>query len=264
MVKTREQILYIAGAVLLTAVLYFGFDTKPSTQKVLEKSRALTTKEFDVQSLEKEAVKHLKPEAGNYLETLESQANHVDQDSQKVRLLKEISGFWYSNSENLLAGMYAKQVAELENTAESWSIAGASLATVLQQKELDPKKLGFARDEAVECFENAISLEPKVVEHRINQALCYIEVPAQEMPMKGIQMLAGLATSFPDSPLPPYHLARLAAQTGQYERAAQRIEQALALDPKNSRFACLAVEIYKALHNTEKVEKLNVVCAAQQ
>jgi tetratricopeptide (TPR) repeat protein len=160
--------------------------------------------------------------------------------------------------------MYAKEVAEIEKTAESWSIAGASLAAVLQQKELDEKKLGFARDEAVESFENAISIEPKVVEHRINQALCYIQVPQQDMPMKGIQMLAGLATSFPDSPLPPFHLARLAVQTGQYERAAERIEQAMALDPTNSRYACLGVEIYKALNNAEKVEKLNPICAHKQ
>jgi tetratricopeptide (TPR) repeat protein len=259
-VKFKEQILYIGGAILLVAVLYFGFDTKPSSQKVLEKSRALNTREFDIQSLEKEAMTRLNPEDKSYLEILESQAAHVAEDSQKVRLLKEISGFWYRQQEHLIAGMYAKQVAETENTAESWSIAGASLAAVLKQKELDQKKLGFARSEAVESFENAISLEPKVVEHRINQALCYIEVPQQDMPMKGIQMLAGLTTSFPESALPPYHLARLAVQTGQYERAAERIEQAMALEPKNSRFACLGVEIYKALNNAEKVEKLNAIC----
>jgi len=263
-VKTREQILYVAGAVLLTAVLYFGFSTKPSSQKVLEKSRALSAREFDIPSLEKEAISGLKPDEKTYLETLESQAGHVDQDSQKVSLLKELSGFWYSHQEHLLAGMYAMQVAEIENTAESWSIAGASLAAVLQQKELEEKKLGFARDEAVQCFENAISLEPKVIEHRINQALCYIEVPMQDMPMKGVQMLAGLATSFPESSLPPYHLARLAVRTGQYEKAAERIEQAMALEPKNSRFACLAVDIYKALNQADKVEKLNAVCAGQQ
>jgi len=263
-VKTREQILYIIGAIILVAVLYFGFDTKPSSQKVLEKSRALTTKEFDIQSLEKEALSGLKPDDKPYLENHESQINFVTQDSQKVRLLKELSGFWYSHNEHLLAGMYAKEVANLENTAESWSIAGASFEGVLKNKELDEKKLGFARNEAVECFENAISLEPTVVDHRINQALCYIEVPQQDMPMKGIQMLAGLATSFPDSPLPAYHLARLAVQTGQYDRAAQRIEQALALDPKNGRFACLGVDIYTALKNADKVNQLNALCAGQQ
>ncbi len=262
--KIKEQILYIAGAVVLVVILYFGFDTKPSSQQVLEKSRALTSQEFDIQSLEKEAVTGLKPEEKNYLETLESEVSNVNEDSVKSRLLKDLSHFWYSHQDDLLAGLYAKAVADVENTADSWSIAGASFATILQKKELDEKKLGFARDEAVACFENAISLEPKVVEYRINQALCYIEVPSQEMPMKGIQMLVGLATNFPDSPLPSFQLARLAVQTGQYERAAERIEQALALDPKNSRIACLGVEIYKALHQPDKVEKLNGVCAGQQ
>jgi tetratricopeptide (TPR) repeat protein len=263
-VKNKEQILYIAGAILLVLVLYFGFDTKPSSQKVLEKSRALSSREFDISSLEKEAVSGLKPEEKNYLETLESQSANVEVDSVKTRLLKDLSGFWYTQHQPLLAGMYAKEVADIENTADSWSIAGASFAAALQQKDQGEKKLGFARDEAVECFENAISMEPKVVEHRINQALCYIEFPRQDMPMKGIQMLAGLATSFPDSPLPPYQLARLAVQTGQYEKAAERIEQAMKLDPENSRFACLAVEIYTALNQPEKVEQLKGLCARQQ
>jgi hypothetical protein len=92
-VKTKEQILYIVGAVILTAVLYFGFSTKPSSQKVLEKSRALSSKEFDIPALEKEAISGLKPDEKAYLETLQTQAGHVDQDSQKVRLLKDISGF---------------------------------------------------------------------------------------------------------------------------------------------------------------------------
>jgi uncharacterized protein HemY len=82
--------------------------------------------------------------------------------------------------------------------------------------------------------------------------------------MKGIQMLAELAKSYPESPLPPYHLARLAVRTGQYERAAERIEQALKLDGQNPKIACLGIEIYTALNQTDKAEKLKPVCAQKQ
>ena len=262
--KNKEQVLYIAGAVILIAILYFGFDTKPSTQKALEKSRALNTEEFDIRSLEKEALPTLPAEESAAHEAMVSQVNHVTEDSQKTRLLKDISGFWYAHEQPILAGLYAMEVAKKENTAESWSIAGTTFASVLQQKELEEKKLVFARDKALEAFENAISQEPKVIEHRINQALTYIEAPLQDMPMKGIQMLAELAKTYPDSPLPPYHLARLAVRTNQFERAAERIEQALALDPTNSRFACLAVEIYKALDRATLVSKYEPVCALER
>jgi tetratricopeptide (TPR) repeat protein len=263
-VRLREQTYYIIGALVLLAVLYFGFSTKPSSQKALEKSRALNTSEFDIRSLANEARPNLKEDELTYLETLETQLNHVSQDTQKLRLLKELSGFWYALRQPILAGLFAREAASFENSAQSWSIAGTTFASTLQQKELEEKKLSFARDEAIDAFEKAISLEPSVIEHRVNQALCYIEAPLQDTPMKGIQMLAGLATSYPESPLPPYHLARLALRTGQHERAAERIEQAMKLDPENPKMACLAIDIYTALQQGERVQQLKPLCAQQQ
>lgn len=73
-------------------------------------------------------------------------------------------------------------------------------------------------------------------------------------------MLAGLATKYPESALPPYHLARLAVQTGQYDRAEGRIEQALKLAPDDPKIACLAIEIYKAVNKPEKADALAGIC----
>jgi uncharacterized protein HemY len=82
--------------------------------------------------------------------------------------------------------------------------------------------------------------------------------------MKGIQLLAGLATTYPDSPAPPYQLARLAVRTGQYERALTRIEQALKLDPTDSKIACLAIDIYTALNRPADAEQLRDRCAGKK
>lgn len=262
--KGKEKAIYIIGAIVLVAVLYFGFDTKPSSHKALEKSRALSTREFDISSLDKEARPKLKAEDITYLETLETQLQHVREDSQKVEMQKQLSGFWFSHQEPVLAGLYAKSVAMVENTAVSWSITGTTFASALQQAGLEEKKKTFTRDEAIDAFEKAISLEPQVVDHRINQALCYIEAPLADTPMKGIQMLAELAKNYPESPLPPYHLARLANQTGQFQRAAERIEQAVRLDPQNVKIACLAAEIYKALQQADNEKKYAARCAGQQ
>jgi Flp pilus assembly protein TadD len=61
--------------------------------------------------------------------------------------------------------------------------------------------------------------------------------------------------------LPSYHLARLAVQTGQYERAEQRIEQALKLAPTDPKIACLAINIYTAVNKPEEAKKLTDLCA---
>lgn len=261
--KYKEQAIYIIGALVLVAVLYFAFDTKPSTQHALEKSRALESQDYDIASYRKEAMKGLREEDIRYLETLEVQAQNAGSDTARAALLKQLSGRWYALKNPVMAGLYAREVSDAESTAESWSITGTTFASGLQM-ELDEKQKLFVRDQALDAFEKAISLAPDNVDYRVNQALCYIELPDQAQPMKGIQMLAGLATHYPQSPVPPYQLARLAVSTGQYERAVTRIEQALALAPEDPKIACLAIEIYTALKRPEDAEKLRDRCTGQQ
>lgn len=261
--KHREQFLYIIGAAVLLAVLYFGFDTIPSRQKELEKSRILTGPTFDIHTLQADAKKQLEAEDLGYLETLESQAQFSQDDSSRAAVLKQLSGFWFQQQKPILAGSYARQVAEIQQDAQSWSIAGTTFAAALSQ-DLEAETKEKARNEAVAAFENAISLEPNVIEHRVNQALCYIETPDAAQPMKGIQMLANMATTYPESPLPPFHLARLAVRTNQMERAEERIRQALEKDPTNSKIACLAIEIFTANQKTEEAARLQSVCAGNK
>lgn len=259
--KNREQTYYILGALILVALLYWGFDTKPSTQKTLEKSRVLNTPELDIHTLQENAKSNLSPENLNALETLETQLEFADADTVKLNLMKDLSGYWFQLQQPMLAGHYARQVAEVAQTAASWSIAGTTFASALTREGIEEKDKIIAREQAIDAFEKAISLEPGVVEHRINQALCYIEAPDQAQPMKGVQMLAALAKSNPDSHLPLYHLARLSLRTGQIENAEQRIEQALQLDSTNARIACLAIDIYNQASKPEEARKWSDLCA---
>jgi len=191
--KNRTQTYYILGAIILLAVLFLGFDTKPSTQKAFEKSRSLNTQEFDIESLQAQGKQNLSKDELNYIQTLESQLQFAGSDTNSVRLLKEISGHWFKLGNPLLAGYYAKKVAEQVQDAISWSITGTTFISALSNAEVEEKNKLIAKEQAIEAFENAISLEPNIIEHRINQALCYIEVPDPSQPMKGIQMLALLA-----------------------------------------------------------------------
>lgn len=263
MERKKEQILYVAGALLILAVLYFGFDTKPSSQQALEKSRALSENTVDIHTLEKEARTHLDANLTANVDALQARLQLAQTDSARLESLKALSGFWYQQNHPMLSGAYAMQVAEINQDADSWSIAGTTFAAAFKQPDPDDNVKALARDQAIAAFEKAISLEPGVIEHRINQALCYIEAPVTDQPMKGIQMLAGLATKYPESALPPFHLARLAVQTGQMEKAEERIEQALAADSTNQRIACLAGDIYRSNNKPELAEKMERRCLGQ-
>lgn len=260
----KTQALYLAGALILLAVLYFGVNRTPTNIRALETSRALSGPMYDIGTLERDAETQLAPDRREALDGLTARLRMADTDSTRIEAAKTLSGFWYAERRPLLAGLYARQAAEAENTAGSWSITGTTFALALADSLLETGQRNFARDQAVDAFEKAISLEPAVVEHRINQALCYVEAPVAEQPMKGIQMLSGLATTYPDSPSPAYHLARLAVRTRQYERARTRIEQALALAPDDPRIACLALDIYTALGLSEQARSVSATCSRNE
>lgn len=254
----KQQVIYLGIALVALTVLYFGFTNRPKEARALETSRALTMEEFTVSGLTKELEGVLEPEKVSQVHYLEAQLQMAGDDSTRIEALKSLSGFWFAEKQPIIAGLYAKQVAEAVSSAESWSIAGTTFAGAFSG-EMDPKKKAFAREQAVRAFENAISMEPGNVQYRINQALCYVEVPQQDEPMKGIQLLAGLANSNPESPLPPYHLARLAVRTGQWDRAKDRIDQAIALSPGDKKVICLAAEIYTQLQIPD-ASKFTEIC----
>lgn len=69
------------------------------------------------------------------------------------------------------------------------------------------------------------------VQARIDAAIEKVEGGA---PMQGILELRAVADSFPDDPRPQYYLGMFSMQSGQYEKAVERFERVLALDPEAS------------------------------
>ena len=85
----------------------------------------------------------------------------------------------------------------------------------------------IARPKPLSAFEKAISLNPGNVDHKINKALCFVELPDEGNPMQGILQLRELNQKHPDNVNVMVQLARLALKTNQLERAKERLQQAL-------------------------------------
>ena len=69
------------------------------------------------------------------------------------------------------------------------------------------------------------------VQSRIDAAIEKVEGGA---PMQGILELKAVADSFPDDPRPQYYLGMFSIQSGQFDKAVERFERVLALDPEAS------------------------------
>ncbi len=234
----------IGGAALLIVLIAFMCETRPPNHQTLEKSRALLAEVADSGVLLQAAKAQLDPQSQAQLEQLEAQVVQAPNDSLRALHMETVAGWWYQLGRADISGIYAERIAELRQDAPSWALAGTTFSICLQQPpQTDEKIRSFCRDHALAAFEKAISLDPQDLNSRVNLALVYVEMPPEDNPMKGIQMLLALNEQYPDEPAVLLQLARLAIRTGQYERAAQRLQRVLALAPDHPKANCLMAQL---------------------
>ncbi|MFN0015811.1 MAG: tetratricopeptide repeat protein [Saprospiraceae bacterium] len=256
---SKPQYVAMLGALAIFCVLYFGFGTVAANQKKVEHSRAIQQTSLAFESLLDEAKAHLTEKQAAELLRLEQNTSVAGTDVEKIESLKRLSGWWFAEGHPEVAGGVAEQVAQLAQTDEAWSVAGATFyeALVVQQ---NPKVRDFCASHAVNAFESAASLNPGNVEHRVNLALVFAENPAADDPMKAVKQLRELETKHPDNPAVYNALGRLAIKTGQWERAVQRLEKAWSLDSKNANTPCLLARAYEGLGNADKAKEYQRLC----
>lgn len=244
-------------------ILYLGCETKPEDIKALETSRALAAESTDINTLLQEAKSSLDGMSSNSVLALETELDAALADSARVEVFKRLASNWYSLGYPSISGYYAQQIAELQGTEESWSIAGTTYTICIQQSQ-EQKVRDFCTGRAIQAFESAISLNPDETAHQVNLALAYAANPPQDNPMKGILLLRDLNQKDPDNVLVLNTLARLALQTGQYPRAVERLERALQLEPGNLNTICLLAEAYQGSGDVKKAEAFAEQCRNQR
>jgi tetratricopeptide (TPR) repeat protein len=263
LIMTKMQYLVVGSVLGLFLVLYLGCETKPPGQGQVEKTRILEAEVTDVNLLIRAAHDQIPPDQMSTIQAIQQELVKATQDSVRIELLKQLSGRWYDNNQPAIAGHYAQEIAELEPSEQAWSIAGTTYAICVQKSE-DQKVKTFCNQRAIRAFENAISLDPNNVKNQVNLALTYTEMPPANEPMKGVMMLRELEQAFPTSTLVLNSLARLAIRTGQYEKAVQRLEQALQLEANNKNTICLLAQAYAGAGNQAQASAYEQRCRAEQ
>lgn len=244
----KQQILVVASAVALFFVLYFGCDTKSKEQKAFTQSRALTVEALDIKAHISTSFDKLSAQQKATLQPLLQNA-----DSKDPSVLKQVSAAWHNVGHDEIAASYAEQIAEIEKTEEAWSIAGANFYLAIQQSQEELIR-NFATQHAVNAFQNAASLNPTNIEHKINLALCYTENPPPDNPMKGTLLLLDLEKQNAGNVPVNIQLARLGIRTGQFDKAIARLEKVLIKEPENKRAVCLLADAYNKANNPKAKE----------
>ena len=253
-----QQLLSIVGFSILLLVLLFGFRTKPKDLIDLEKSRALNLESTNAAILIQEAGESISGDDKARIQILEAKISESS-DTEKAELLKELSSVWYGIGETGIAGHYAQEVAEIEQTANAWGITGTTYAICVKRSAKE-KERSFCLSRALEAMENAISLDPENIDYRLNKAVILAENPPSENPMAGVQQLLNLNKNFPKNVPVINNIARFALQTNQLERAEQRLLGALEIEPDNSTTNCLLTQLYLAKGDENEAAKYQEKC----
>lgn len=253
----RPQLLLLFISFLLFSLIYFGLDRKPKSQQKVEQSRAAKSEVTDPTILIAEAKETLKDEQSSYLHVLENDLRANAEDP--IPYMEKLARKWFELKFPAISGYYAEEIAKISNTEDAWSIAGTTFTMALKGEKSEKVK-AYCSQHALSAYEKTISLSPDNVDHRINQALVYVEHPAKDNPMKGIQMLLGLKDKYPENASVLVQLGRLAISTGQYERAIERLNTALELDNENTKAPCLLAQAYEATGNMVSARIFNDQC----
>ena len=213
-----------------------------------------------LESLIRAARSDLKPAEIATLSDLESRLEKEELPDNRRPLLEQLAGEWYRAGHPAISGIYAKEIAEVANTEDAWSITATTFSICLKQEGADDKTRQFCASQAEQAYQAAISLDPDDPDNRINLAVSYTDFPPQDNPMKGILLLRELEQQYPKNARVYTTLAKLAIKTNQWEKAAERLEQAVELAPDNPDAVCNLARVYETLKRTDEAAPLALRC----
>jgi tetratricopeptide (TPR) repeat protein len=254
---TKTQIIMLSAAIVVFFTMYFGCETKAKNITDLEKSRQFNMEVTSIDNLIINAKKTLTANQNSTVETMTAELNK--DTANTVENLKLLAKSWFDYGHPEISGYYAEEIASKENNPSSWSIAGTTYIYGIKGTK-DDKAKEFSKQRAIKAMEKAISFEPENIAHKINLALCYVEKPDQDNPMKGILMLRELNTKHPQNVPVLIQLAKLAIQTNQLDRAIQRLNEALKIEPQNSAVNCLLADAYEKAGDTANAAAFGEKC----
>jgi Tfp pilus assembly protein PilF len=256
---TRGQLASILSSFALVLILYLGCERRSPEFRGIEESRSLNLELIAIENLLQEAKPALEASDLAQLANYEMLLHDAIEDSTKVEAMKKLSGKWYELGHPAIAGHYAFEIALLDPNEGSWSIAGTTYSICIQRAQNQELK-DYCTTKAVSAFENAISVNPDNVDHKINLALAYVENPSTNNPMQGIQMLLTLQETYPKNVGVLTNLARLAIKTGQFDRAFERLTAALQMEPDNVLANCLMASTLESLNRSEEAVVFTQKC----
>ena len=244
---TSGQVILLIASVTITAVTFLFDPLLPPDKKIEGHSVAATAaSDFDFETY---AAGELKKLPAGELEKYEKMLQDLSESSDKAGMLGEIALLLEKNELNILAALRLKESAALVNADSVWNAAGANLYENAFTTDNQPLSR-YVISQAIDCYQKALELNPEYDDAKIRMAVAYLE--GQTEPMKGVTLLREIIDKDPDNITANLILGKYGIVSGQFDKAAQRLEKVLSIDSLNVDAYLYLAEAYEGMGNKAK------------
>ena len=255
----------LVAAIALIAILYWGGNTVPPASKDKAAAPAATgdmhqggnMQPASADSILAAARRQLPEHAAAEIATIEKQLVAITDSSAMAPVFWDMAKHWQEHKQFPAAAYYYAKSAKLENSEKNLNFAGQIFLDLLQRGG-SPAMQAWEAQEAIDCFNRSLQINPNNDTVKMALAAAYVEGTAQ--PMQGIQLLLGITREKPDHIPANLMLGRFALQSGQNDKAIQRFETVLKQEPENTEALYFLAEAYKSNGNKAKAIELLEKC----
>lgn len=248
----RTQFLVLAGAIALTAVLYFA------PQKVTKTEESVSEKKevYSFESLLTSVKGSMKREE---LEPVSKLENELSKNGNNTVLLDSLGKQWDKLEQPIISSHYFEMIAEKEPGEKSWLNAAYRFFDAFKTAN-DSTLRTMMLSKAIASYNNVLKYNAGNLDAKTDLGVCYVEGTGE--PMKGIALLREVVSKNPEHENAQFNLGVLSVKSGQYAKAIERFEKVIQINPARKEMYFIIGKTYmmegnkeKAIENLERLKK---------
>ncbi|MBL4709519.1 MAG: tetratricopeptide repeat protein [Flavobacteriales bacterium] len=255
--KLKIQLLLILAGVVVTGLLCFMPRQKSDVIGSAVAQNEVSHEGHD--HAEGEEHGHMTDEYANRLDSadleqiaaLESKANQVADVNTKLELYDSLISFSIKRNVPPMVAKFTERKAEVDPTETNYMLAGDNYFKAFRLSKQKPKELIQG---AINNYKKVIELNPENLQAQTAIGVANVEGSSAlgVMPMKGIGILKDVLNKDPKNVNALTNLGYFAIQSGQYEKAIERFETALSIDPNNAEAYIYLTDVYLSQSDVKK------------
>jgi tetratricopeptide (TPR) repeat protein len=240
----KPQLISVVASVCLVAILfYFGKTSAPGNKNVQPDQSV--SNELNIDTILNHAKEKLKPEQVTWLATLEQSVTRGDVKSQQLDVYHQLAHFWKDSARIFEPyAWYEAQAARLEYSEKTLTFAAHLFLNNLKG-EVNPQLKKWKALQAKDLFERSLKINDKNDSSVVGLGACYIFGNIAETPMEGILKVRQVVEKDSSNVFAQMVLGHGSVISGQYDKAIDRFEKVISLQPGNLEAVVMLAEVYE-------------------